>query len=83
MHSLTAGIINELEKWWLQRKTKWFLLFLVLIPVLAAWLVARVQGNAGISAIVGNDFPLIMLGILTTVLLPLYLFMCAADSFTA
>ncbi|GGD62466.1 ABC transporter permease [Paenibacillus nasutitermitis] len=82
MFSLTANVRNEIEKWWLQRKTKWFLLFIVLIPVLIAWLVAGMQGNIGISAILGTDFPLIMLGLLTSVLLPLYLFMAAADSFS-
>ncbi|MBW7477355.1 ABC transporter permease [Paenibacillus oenotherae] len=82
MFSLTANIRNEMHKWWLHRKTKWFLLAIVLLPVGFAWLIANVQVSMGISAIIGTDFPLIMLGLLTTILLPLYLFMTAADSFS-
>ncbi|CAH1190026.1 hypothetical protein PAECIP111893_00110 [Paenibacillus plantiphilus] len=83
MYSLTANIRNEMHKWWLHRKTKWFLLTIVLLPVLFAWLIANVQSSIGISAVIGTNFPLIMLGLLTAVLVPLYLFMSAADSFSS
>lgn len=83
MHSFTANVQNELEKWWLHRKTKWFLMFIVLIPVAVALLLDNVQTSIGIAAIIGTDFPLIMLQFTTVVLLPVYLFMAAADSFSA
>lgn len=82
MHSLYANLVNELHKWWLQPKTKWLLLVMMLIPILSAWLLDNGRTRTGIVLLTGSNLPMTMLSLLTTILLPLYLFMLAADSFS-
>lgn len=79
MYSLYANTLNEAQKMWFQKKTKTALLLAVLVPVLSAVLLDSLQSNAGIF--VGRNLPLLMLELFTSVLLPLFLFMTAADSF--
>jgi ABC-2 type transport system permease protein len=82
MHSLTANWFNEMEKLWLRRRTKGFLLVTVLIPVVSALALASLQSSVRLPAGFGSDLPMLLLGLFTGVLLPLFLFMAAADSFT-
>ncbi|MGG1513977.1 ABC transporter permease [Paenibacillus oryzisoli] len=81
MLSLTANIRNEMIKMALKKRTIAFLALTLLLPVAAGILLSRFQQGIGIGAFTSQDFPIMMLGILTSVLLPLFLFMNAADSF--
>ncbi|WP_028611390.1 ABC transporter permease [Paenibacillus harenae] len=82
MFSLTANWLNEMEKLWVQRRTKGFLLLTVLIPALSALALALLQINTGIGAGLGSDLPIMMLGLFTTLFLPLFLMMTAVELFT-
>ncbi|AJY73535.1 ABC transporter permease [Paenibacillus beijingensis] len=82
MHSLVANVRNEMEKLWKRRRTKAFLLLTVLLPALSAVLLATLQNNIGVFGGLGSDLPMMMLGLFTFALLPLFLFMSAADSFS-
>lgn len=81
MLSLTANIRNEMVKMLLKKRTVAFLALMLLLPVAAGILLSRFQQGIGIGAFSAQDFPITMLGIFTSVLLPLFLFMNAADSF--
>lgn len=82
MSGILINTRNEWEKWLLQRKAKWLLLVLALLPAASALLIRSIGSNSGILLVTGEDLPLAMLRLLTAFLLPLLLFMTAADSFT-
>ncbi|MFC5649487.1 ABC transporter permease [Paenibacillus solisilvae] len=82
MHSLYANVWNETEKLWTRRRTKGFLLLTLLLPVISAILLAAVQNNTSIIGGLGSSLPMLMLSLFTSALLPLLLFMTAADLFT-
>jgi ABC-2 type transport system permease protein len=82
MHSLRANWLNEMEKLWVRRRTKGFLLLTILIPVLSGLGLSQLQSHTGIAAGLGSDLPMLMLGLFTTLFLPLFLFMTVVDSFT-
>lgn len=80
LHTLVAGALNETVKLYGQTKTKLTLALTVLVPVLAAVLLGRLEAGVGIA--LGRDFPLLMLSLFTAVWLPLFLFMASAESFS-
>ncbi|MEK0315816.1 ABC transporter permease [Cohnella sp. 56] len=81
MNSLYANFLNEIERLSRRRKTQGFALLTVLLPVLAAWaLTAMPDGSAVQSALAGN-LPMLLLQPFALALLPLFLFMTAADLF--
>ncbi|UJF34179.1 ABC transporter permease [Paenibacillus hexagrammi] len=82
MHSLTAGVYQETMKIVLKKKTLFFLVATLLLPAVAAILLARFQSGIGIGAIASQDFPIIMLGLFTSIFFPLFAFMGAADLFS-
>lgn len=82
MHSFYANVRNETEKLWTRRRTKGFLLLTLLLPVISAILLAAMQNNTGVIGGLGSSLPMLMLSLFTFALLPLFLFMTAADSFT-
>jgi ABC-2 type transport system permease protein len=81
MYSMYASWFNEMEKLWVRRRTKGFLLLTVLISAIFAFLLAILQNKTILSAGLGSDFPTLMLGLFTTIFLPLFVFMAAADMF--
>ncbi|MDD9266713.1 ABC transporter permease subunit [Paenibacillus sp. GCM10023248] len=81
MHSLTANLWNESLKITYKKKTLFFLAFTLLLPLIAGLLLSRFQSGIGIGAIASQDFPIIMLGLLSSIFLPLFIFMGAADVF--
>jgi ABC-2 type transport system permease protein len=81
MHSLTANVWNETIKLASKKKTIFFLAVTLLLPVIAGLLLARFQSGIGIGAIASGDFPIVMLGLFTSIFLPLFVFMGAADVF--
>ncbi|MFD0695576.1 ABC transporter permease [Paenibacillus sp. GCM10027628] len=82
MLSLTANVWNETIKIASKRKTLFFLAVTLLMPAAAGLLLARFQNGIGIGAIASQDFPIIMLGLFTSLFLPLFVFMGAADVFS-
>lgn len=79
-YRLYANTHNETAKMFHQTKTKLTLVLTVLVPVLAALVLGKLESGAGIA--LGRDFPQLMLGLFTAVWLPLFLFMAAAESFS-
>ncbi|TXK76331.1 ABC transporter permease [Paenibacillus sp. N3.4] len=82
MHSLTANVWNETIKIASKKKTIFFLAVLLLLPIIAGLLLARLQSGIGIGAITSQDFPILMLGLFTSIFLPLFIFTGAADVFS-
>lgn len=80
LYRLYAGTYNETVKLLRQTKTKLAVALAVLVPMLAALLLNRIPAGVGLA--LGRDFPQLMLGMFTSVLLPLFLFMAAAESFS-
>ncbi|WP_426450933.1 ABC transporter permease subunit [Paenibacillus sp. S-38] len=81
MHAFYASLHNELTRLAAQPKTRWFLAAALLLPLGLSFLSARLQGGTGLSALLGGDPYLALLGIYTALVLPLYLFMTVADLF--
>jgi ABC-2 type transport system permease protein len=82
MHSLVANIRNETLKIAYKKKTLFFLIMTILIPIGASLLIANFQSSIGIGAISAKDFPVAMLGLFTVIFLPLFVFMGASDQFS-
>jgi ABC-2 type transport system permease protein len=82
MHSLVANIRNETLKIAYKKKTLFFLAMTIVLPIGASLLIANFQSSIGIGAISSKDFPIVMLGLFTTIFLPLFVFMGAADQFS-
>ncbi|PTM59667.1 ABC transporter permease [Desmospora activa] len=82
MHRIYANLLNEVQKLWLQRRTKLFLVLTAFIPIVTAIVLTAFQSSTSFSIGLGSDFPLLMLGLFTSVFLPLFIFMAAADSFS-
>lgn len=82
MYSLYANWLNEMEKLWVRRRTKGFLLLAFLVPALTPLLLVLLQGNTRFYSGLGADFPMLMLGLFMTIFLPLFLFMTAVDLFS-
>jgi ABC-2 type transport system permease protein len=81
MHSLVANVINETEKQFWKKKSVFFLVLSALIPIAGAALIAGFQNKLGIASITAADYPIMILGLFTSFILPLFVFMAAADSF--
>jgi ABC-2 type transport system permease protein len=81
MHSLVANVINETEKQFWKKKTVFFLILSALFPIAGAALIASFQNKLGIASITAADYPIMILGLFTSFILPLFVFMAAADSF--
>lgn len=79
-YSLYASTHNEAAKLLGQTKTKLAIALTALIPVPAALLLGNWQ--TGVGATLSHDLPQLMLSLFTTALLPLFLFMAAAESFS-
>lgn len=83
MKPYAACLANELQKHFSRKKTYVLLVITALIPIAAALLIAFFQGGLGITPVRSMDFPVYILGIFTTLLLPLFIFMITADIFAA
>lgn len=81
MRSLYANILNEMQKILFKRKNLTTLAVSALIPALTAALINLAQNQAQISVFRFSDYPILMLGLFTNVLLPLFVFMWVADTF--
>jgi ABC-2 type transport system permease protein len=81
MHSLKVSVLNELWKIWSRKKSIFFLALSALIPIGSAVILARFQSGFGIAAITSSDFPIMVLNVLTLLVIPLLVFMTAADMF--
>jgi ABC-2 type transport system permease protein len=81
MYSLVANVVNETEKQFWKKKTVFFLILSALFPLGAALLISSFQNKLGIASITAADYPILILGLFTSFVLPLFIFMAAADSF--
>ncbi|MDF2964534.1 MAG: transporter permease [Paenibacillus sp.] len=81
MHSFIAGTRNEWSKLAARKKMRFSMILLVLLPVASALSLSQLQTGIGITAVSSSDFPVRMLSIYTAFLIPLFLFMAAADLF--
>jgi ABC-2 type transport system permease protein len=81
MYSLVANVINETEKQFWKKKTVFFLILSAIIPIAGAAFITSFQNKFGIASITASDYPIMILGIYTSFVLPLFIFMAAADSF--
>lgn len=81
MHSLYAGITNETEKIFLKKKTIFFLAVIFLLTAGTGILLAYFQNKTGIFAVTSANFPIMILGILTNLFLPLFIFSIVGDVF--
>lgn len=81
MNSLYAGICNETEKILSKRKTVFFLIISAVFPLAAMALIKLFQSKLGFLAVTSINYPVMILGLFTDLLLPLFIFTTAADLF--
>jgi ABC-2 type transport system permease protein len=81
MSSLYVSMANEIQKVFLRKKNIVLLVIAASIPVAAAFSFGFLQDRLGIFAVNGASFPIFVLDILTSVILPLFIFSVAADLF--
>lgn len=79
MKLLLSATINEWVKLTTRKKTLLFLFMTALLPFLGLYVVTRMQSGLGITGITAADYPLTYLTLLAKYMLPLHLFMMAAD----
>lgn len=82
MSIVYANTINELQKLFLRKKYIAFISISILIPLVAAFSFNLLQNKLGIFAVNTSSFSVLILGIFTKFLLPLYIFSSAADVFS-
>ncbi len=82
MHSLYANFVNEWEKTGARRRTKGFLLLTLILPTIAAFGLSAIRSRSVVIAGLGDNLPLMMLSLYTFTVLPLFMMMTAADSFS-
>ncbi|NBD24689.1 ABC transporter permease [Paenibacillus glycinis] len=82
MNLLLSSTINEWTKLRSRKKTVFFLALIALLPFLGLPAVMKLQGGFGIAAIAGSDYPITVLNLLASFVLPLLIFMSAADMFS-
>ncbi len=81
MNILQANLINETQKMFKKSKVVACFIISAIIPVGIALLVALLHEKVGILAVGPAGFPVFILGLFTSILLPLFIFMWAADIF--
>jgi ABC-2 type transport system permease protein len=81
MNILQANFINESQKMLLKSKVLACFIISAIIPVVIALLIALLHDKVGVLAVGPAGFPVFILGLFTSVLLPLFIFMWAADIF--
>jgi len=80
MNKLYVSTVNEFTVTLLKKKTIFLLFVSALLPVLAAAAASLIYRQTGVLIFGSADFPIWVLGVFTRILLPLYIFMWAADS---
>jgi len=82
MKRLKAGIINETLKIFYKKKTMFFMIITVLIPIGTVVLEAILKGNTGISLFGSMGPVLFILGLFMNIFLPLFIAMICCDLFS-
>jgi ABC-2 type transport system permease protein len=80
MNAIKTGIINENTKLFKRSKYKGFLIFIGILTISIGLISNYTEGYINISL---SNLPLNILSILTTILIPLIIFMAVADLFAA
>lgn len=81
MNNVRANVINELQKLFLRKKTIVFLILTAVVSFLPALFISAIQAKLMFVSLNSVSFPLINLSIFTNVLLPLFIFLAAAELF--
>jgi ABC-2 type transport system permease protein len=81
MYVLYANIINEIQKIFVQRKAKGFLIFTLMTPIVIAGALNYAQKLLGFNILSETDFSFLLLDWFTSMILPLFIFMVASDLF--
>lgn len=81
MNSLYANFINETQKMFLKSKVVACFIVSAIIPVGIALLIGLLRDKVGVLAVGTAGFPIFILGLYTSLILPLFIFMWAADIF--
>lgn len=82
MDNLVKNVINELQKLFSKKKTIVFLVIMAVISFLPALFVSAIQARLVFVSLSSVSFPLIILSGTANILLPLFIFMAAAELFS-
>lgn len=82
MNSVLSNTVNELQKLFLKKKTIVFLIITAIVSFLSAFFISSIQAKLIFIALDAFSFPMIILSIFTNIILPLFIFMAAAELFS-
>lgn len=82
MNSLSANIINEIQKLFFKKKITVFLIITAIICFLSAFFISSIQAKLVFVALNSLSFPLMTLSIFTNIFLPLFIFMAVSELFS-
>lgn len=82
MNSIKANVINELEKIFLRKRAVIFMLAVALMGFLSVFFISTIRAKLVFIAMDSVSFPLLVLGVITNIFLPLYIFMLSAEVFS-
>lgn len=82
MNNIRANTINELQKLFLKKKIIVLLILAAFISFLPAFFISTIQAKLIFISLDSVSFPLIILSVFTNVLLPLFVFIAAAELFS-
>lgn len=81
MNRISAAIYNESQKTLLKKKSVAIMALTALIPIVSVFVVSSLQNRTGVFVLGASGYPVWVLGLFTGYLLPLFIFMTAADIF--
>jgi len=82
MNIVIKNSINELNKIFLRKKNVFFLSLTAIITFLLSIGVNLFQSKVGITAVIGSNYSIAVLGFFVKIFLPLFIFLAAADLFS-
>lgn len=81
MNKVIQNTINELHKLFLKKKILVLLVLTAILSFLPAFFISAIQAKLIFISLDSVSYPLIMLSVITNMLLPLYIFVSAAELF--
>lgn len=82
MNNIIMNTINEIQKLFSKKKTTVFLIILAIISFLPAFFLSAIKERLFFIALDSISFPLIILSAAANILIPLFIFMAAAELFS-
>ncbi len=82
MNNFNGNVVNEIQKLFLKKKTVVFLIIMAIVSYLPALFFSAIKAKLMFIAFDSLSYPQMILGIMTNIFLPLFIFMVTAEIFS-